>query len=116
MPAKRRTRFDLIRFLDRLEREIPEGQEVIAITDNLSTRTTQEVSDWLGEHPRWRFVFTPKHASWLNQVEIFVRRLIKHGAFTSEEDLAQQMLAFVETYNQTAKPFQWTYTGKVLTA
>jgi transposase len=120
MPAKRRTRFDLIRFLDRLEREIPEGQEVIAITDNLSTRTTQEVSDWLGQHPRWRFVFTPKHASWLNQVEIFfsilARRLIKHGAFTSEEDLAQQMLAFVETYNQTAKPFQWTYTGKVLTA
>jgi hypothetical protein len=34
------------------------------------------------------------------------RRLLKHGAFTSEEDLAQQMLAFIETYNQTAKPFK----------
>lgn len=120
MPSKTRNRFDLLRFLDQLESEIPAGKEVIAISDNLSTRTTQEVSDWLADHPRWRFVFTPKHASWLNQVEIFfsilARRLLKRGAFTSEHDLAQQMLAFVETYNQTAHPFKWTYTGKVLAA
>ena len=120
MPSKTRNRYDLLRFLDQLESEIPAGREVIAITDNLSTRTTEEVAEWLAEHPRWRFVFTPKHASWLNQVEIFfsilARRLLKHGAFTSETDLAQQMLAFVETYNQTAHPFQWTYTGKVLAA
>ncbi len=120
MPAKTRNRFDLLRFLDQLEAEIPAGREVIAISDNLSTRTTTEVSDWLADHPRWRFVFTPKHASWLNQVEIFfsilARRLLKRGAFTSEHDLAQQMLAFVETYNQTARPFNWTYTGKVLAA
>ena len=38
------------------------------------------------------------------------------GLYLDQQDLAQQMLAFVETYNQTAKPFQWTYTGKVLTA
>ena len=120
MPAKTRNRFDLLRFLEQLEAEIPSGRQVIAISDNLSTRTTQEVTDWLADHPRWRFVFTPKHASWLNQVEIFfsilARRLLKRGAFTSETDLAQQMLAFVETYNQTARPFQWTYTGKVLAA
>lgn len=120
MPAKTRNRFDLLRFLDQLETEIPAGRQVIAISDNLSTRTTQEVTDWLADHPRWRFVFTPKHASWLNQVEIFfsilARRLLKRGSFTSETDLAQQMLAFVETYNQTARPFNWTYTGKVLTA
>jgi transposase len=120
MPAKTRNRFDLLRFLDQLEAEIPAGKEVIAISDNLSTRTTKEVTDWLADHPRWRFVFTPKHASWLNQVEIFfsilARRLLKRGAFASESDLAQQMLAFVETYNQTARPFNWTYTGKVLAA
>jgi transposase len=120
MPSKTRNRFDLLRFLDQLETEIPAGRQVIAISDNLSTRTTQEVSDWLADHPRWRFVFTPKHASWLNQVEIFfsilARRLLKRGAFANEHDLAQQMLAFVETYNQTARPFNWTYTGKVLTA
>jgi len=120
MPSKRHTRFDLIRFLDQLEGEIPAGSDVIAITDNLATRTTKEVEEWLAEHPRWRFVFTPKHASWLNQVEIFfsilARRLLARGAFESEEELAQQMLAFVELYNQTATPFKWTYTGKVLAA
>ena len=45
--------------LDAYELVIPVGKEVIAITDNLSTRTTKEVADWLAEHPRWRFVFTP---------------------------------------------------------
>jgi transposase len=122
MPSKTRNRFDLIRFLDQLDEEIPvlEDQRIVAITDNLSTRTTQEVTDWLKAHPRWSLQFTPTHASWLNQVEIFFsilwRRLLRHGTFTSEQDLAEQMLAYVETYNQTAKPFKWTYTGKVLEA
>ena len=122
MPSKTRNRFDLIRFLDTCEQEIPEveGQRIVAISDNLSTRGTEEVQQWLKEHPRWSFQFTPKHASWLNQVEIFFailyRRLLKHGIFTSEGDLAEQMLAFIETYNQKAKPFKWTYTGKVLEA
>ena len=122
MPSKTRNRWDLIRFLDHLDDEIPqvEGQKIVAITDNLSTRGTEEVEQWLKDHPRWTFQFTPKHASWLNQIEIFFsilwRRLLKHGIFTSEADLAEQMLAFVETYNQTAKPFKWTYTGKVLEA
>ena len=47
---------------------------------------------------------------------ILARRLLKHGHFDSETDLAEQMLAFVEHYNLTAKPFAWTYTGKVLVA
>ena len=122
MPSKTRNRHDLIRFLDHLDGEIPtvEDQQIVAVSDNLSTRTTKEVGEWLEEHPRWRFQFTPTHASWLNQIEIFFsilhKRLLKHGAFTSEEDLAEQMLAFIETYNQTARPFKWTYTGKVLEA
>ncbi len=69
---------------------------------------------------RIRFVYLPKHSSWLNQIEIVFsimhRRLLRHGHFDSPADLAEQMLAFVETHNQTAKPFNWTYTGKVLTA
>ena len=122
MASKTRNRFDLIRFLDQLDKDIPvvRGQRIVAVSDNLSTRGTQEVKDWLKAHPRWSFQFTPTHASWLNQVEIFFsilyRRLLKHGSFFSEEDLAEQMLAFIETYNQTAKPFKWTYTGKVLEA
>jgi len=65
------------------------------------------------------FHYTPKHASWLNQVEIWlsilVRKLLKRGSFTSIEQLKAKVLAFVEYYNRTmAKPFKWTYKGKAL--
>ncbi len=75
MASKTRNRHDLIDHLDHLDSEIPmlAGQQIVAITDNLSTRGTQEVRDWLKAHPRWSFQFTPTHASWLNQIEIFVR-------------------------------------------
>ncbi|HEY3994070.1 MAG TPA: transposase [Ktedonobacteraceae bacterium] len=62
------------------------------------------------------FYYTPKHASWMNQVEIWlsilVRKLLKRGNFTSLLDLRDQILAFVAYYNATmAKPIKWTYTG-----
>lgn len=70
---------------------------------------------------RIRFVYTPKHTSWLNQVEIWfsilVRKLLKRASFTSTEDLRQRILDFIEYFNKTmAKPFKWTYKGKPLTA
>ena len=66
------------------------------------------------------FHYTPKHSSWLNQIEIWlsilVRKLLKRGSFTSVEELQVRVLAFIEYYNQTmAKPFKWTYQGKALT-
>jgi hypothetical protein len=71
--------------------------------------------------PTHRIVFhyTPKHASWMNQVEIWlsilVRKVIKRGNFASIKDLKRKVLAFVEYYNRTmAKPFKWTYQGKAL--
>jgi hypothetical protein len=65
------------------------------------------------------FHYTPKHASWMNQIEIWLsiltRKLLKRGSFTSVEDLAARVLAFVNYYNRTmAKPFKWTYQGKAL--
>ena len=70
---------------------------------------------------RIRFVYTPKHTSWLNQVEIWfsilVRRLLKRASFTSVDDLRQRLLAFIDYFNQTmAKPFKWTYAGRPLVA
>ena len=71
--------------------------------------------------PRHRIVFhyTPKHASWMNQIEmwfsILVRKLLKRASFTSVEDLTTRVLAFVAYFNATmAKPFQWTYGQKPL--
>jgi transposase len=73
--------------------------------------------------PAHRIVFhyTPKHCSWMNQVEIWLsilmRKLLKRGSFTSVQDLRTKVLAFVDYYNRTmAKPFKWTYQGKPLVA
>ena len=65
---------------------------------------------------RIRFVYTPKHCSWLNQIElwfsILVRKLLRRASFTSTDDLRARLLAFVDYFNRTmAKPFKWTYRG-----
>jgi len=71
-----------------------------------------------GSH-RIRFVYTPKHASWLNQVEIWFgvisRKCLKRGNFRSVKDLREQMMSFIEYHNKTnAKPYKWTYAGRPL--
>ena len=70
---------------------------------------------------RIRFVYTPRHCSWLNQVEIWfsilARRLLKRSSFTSIEDLRARTLKFIDYFNNVlAKPFRWTYTGRPLRA
>ena len=67
------------------------------------------------------FHYTPKHASWLNQIAIWLsiltRKLLRRGSFTSTQDLQDKVLAFIAYYNRTmAKPFKWTYQGKALMA
>jgi hypothetical protein len=67
------------------------------------------------------FHYTPKHASWMNQIKIWfsisVRKLLRRGSFSSVEDLKNKVLAFIRYFNQTmAKPYKWTYQGKALTA
>jgi hypothetical protein len=67
---------------------------------------------------RIRFVYLPKHTSWLNQVEIWfsilVRRLLKRASFGSTADLRERILAFIAYFNRQAKPFRWTYSGRSL--
>ncbi len=74
---------------------------------------------WLSDPThRIQFVYTPTHTSWLNQIElwfsILVRRALRRGNFPSLEALRERILAFIAYYNQTAKPFQWTYKGRPL--
>jgi len=71
------------------------------------------------ESHRIRFVYVPKHTSWLNQIAIWfsilVRRVIKRGNFTSTAELREKILAFIEYFNRTlAKPFKWTFPGRPL--
>jgi len=65
------------------------------------------------------FHFTPKHCSWLNQIElwfgILMQKLLKRGNFLSQADLKTRIFQFIDYFNKTmAKPFRWTYQGKVL--
>jgi transposase len=68
---------------------------------------------------RIRFVYVPKHSSWLNQIEIIfgiiMRKVVRRGNFTSTQDLRDKLLAFIAYFNDVfAKPFNWTYTGRPL--
>ena len=117
--ADRSTPF-VLAFLDHLARFYRRGP-VIIITDNISTRTGDEAAAWLARHPRIRFVFTPKHGSWLNQVEIWfgilTRSALRHASFDGVAALARAINGFTKHWNDViGHPFEWTYTGKVLKA
>jgi transposase len=68
---------------------------------------------------RIRFVYLPKHSSWLNRIEaifgVITRKVIRRGSFTSVEDLRTRLLNFLTYFNRVfARPFRWTYTGRPL--
>lgn len=80
-------------------------------------KSMQTRADFLSDPThRIRFVYIPKHTSWLNQIEcwfsILMRRLLRRGSFTSKDDLKQQILDFIAYFNRTlAKPFKWKFEG-----
>jgi len=81
------------------------------ILDNLNTHKPK-TDRWLKRHPNVHFHFTPTHASWLNQVEIWFSILggksLKDASFTSVAELREHIDAFIAEYNENAKPFVWT--------
>lgn len=109
-----------IAFLEDLDAKIDRSLKVHLVLDNGSSHTSKATRTWLAEHPRFVAHYTPKHASWLNQVELFfsvlTRKVIKHGNFSSREDLVSKIMRFIETRNGSAKPFAWTYSGEPLRA
>jgi hypothetical protein len=104
-----------VELLDIIDTCYPTGRGHI-VCDNLSAHDTDDVLDWFEEHPRWTRHFTPKHASWLNQIECMFSLLQKHvltrGSFVSLEDLQEKIYAYMNWYNETAQPFEWSYRPK----
>ena len=109
---------NFVDFLADLVRLTPKGLDLHCIVDNLKTHSTDGVEKFLETNPHVHIHFTPTHASWLNQVELFFsileRRLLKRGEFESVDELADRVIAFINDYNKRAAPFRWTYDGRPL--
>ena len=105
-----------IQFLTQLDQAIDPALTIHLVLDNGSSHTSKATKKWLREHPRFQPHYTPAHASWLDQAELFfsilTRRLLRRGDFTSREDLATKIEDFTNVYNRTTKPFRWTYAGR----
>ncbi len=113
----RRTASDLDEFMDGLARRYPRGL-VYVVWDNLNIHhgeAWERFNARLGG--RFHFVYTPKHASWVNQVEIWFgilhRRILKHGDFATAAAMVERVEAFIRHWNQVeAHPFHWTFRGR----
>jgi transposase len=105
----RRRRREFLDFMNQLMADYPDT-ELHVILDNLKTHQPKH-DRWLARHPRVHFHYTPTHASWLNQVEVWFSILTRHtlrgASFRSVKELRQAIDAFVASYNPTAAPFEW---------
>ena len=107
---KRRRRAEFLDFMNRAVAAHPK-REIHVVLDNLSThKPTRDM--WLKRHRNVHFHYTPTHASWLSQIEIWFSILtgqsLNGASFTSVKELIEHIDAFIERYNQTARPFVWT--------
>jgi len=103
------------RFLQRLDREVPDELEVHLILDNASTHKTPAVKRWLAAHPRFVLHFTPTSSSWLNLVERWFAELttkkLRRGSHRSVRELNTDIRAWIEAWNDNPRPFVWTKTA-----
>ena len=115
------THAEFIKFLNAIERSVPAGKIIHAIADNYATHKHPEVKEWLADHPRWVFHFTPTSGSWLNAVEgffsVITRRRIRRGVFRSVQDLIHAIDRYIHEHNnKDPKPFVWTKAAATIIA
>jgi transposase len=114
-PVERHNSAAFLAFLESLLATVPRRQEVHVILDNLSVHKSRLVQQFLADHPRLHFHFTPTYSSWLNQIEIWFskieRDVIARGVFTSVKDLARKLMRYIKANNLNPKPIKWSYTN-----
>lgn len=104
------------KFLNKLDREVPEGVEVHLICDNYATHKTPAIKRWLLAHPRFHMHFTPTSASWLNLVERWFAELtskwLRRGVHKSVQALEKDIRSWIQTWNEDPRPFVWRKTAE----
>ena len=118
LPRHRHEEF--LRFLRRIDREVPNGLAVHLILDNYATHKHADVTNWLAKHPRFHLHFTPTSSSWLNLVERWFREItdkaIRRGVFASVPELITAIEDYLIATNDNPKPFVWTATTESILA
>lgn len=113
----RRTGEGVVRFLEALAKKYPEG-DVYIVWDNLNVHSGAAIDGFNARHGgRFHFVYTPLHASWMNQIEIWFsilqRRVLRHGSFSSRPDLEAAVMGFIRGWNTVERrPFRWRFRGE----
>ncbi|HEY8839646.1 MAG TPA: IS630 family transposase [Candidatus Dormibacteraeota bacterium] len=113
LPRHRHEEF--LKFLRKIDREVPKGLQVHLICDNYATHKHPEVKAWLAKHRRFHMHFTPTSSSWLNLIERWFRELtdkaLRRGVFHSVPDLIAKIEEYLAAHNDDPKPFIWTATA-----
>lgn len=112
---KTHTSEDFVAFLNKVNRNVPTHLDIHVILDNLATHKTPRVQKWLLRHRRFHFHFTPTYGSWMNLVERWFSALttkkLRRSAHTNVKELAADITAWVENWNNNPQPYTWTKTA-----
>ena len=106
---------EFLKFLKKIDKNVPAGLDVHLVCDNYGTHKTPEIQDWLARRPRFHVHFTPTGSSWLNQVERWFGYLtdqkIRRGVHKSVQALEADIRDWIKTWNENPRPFAWTKTA-----
>lgn len=106
----RRRRREFLQFMNEVVADYPPARELHVILDNLNTHKPKH-DRWLAKHPNVHFHYTPTHASWLNQIEVWFsllyRAALRDGSFTTPWAVRDAIDAYIKVYNPAAHPFEW---------
>jgi transposase len=107
---------EFLKFLKRIDKNVPAGLDVHLVCDNYGTHKTPAIQDWLARHPRFHVHFTPTGSSWINQVERWFGYLtdkkIRRGVHKSVQALEADIRQWIEHWNEDPKPFAWVKTAE----
>jgi transposase len=113
--TERHRAIEFRRFLNLINRSVPEDLDVHLVVDNSSTHKTPEIHRWLVRHPRFHLHFTPTYSSWLNMVERWFAELtekwLRRGTHRSTKELEASIAQWIDTWNDDPRPFVWKKTA-----